>query len=131
MVRSARILVVEDEPAIRNLIVMALTNEGYAVRQAWSGTGAVQQAASERPDLVVLDIMLPGLDGFAVAEELRRHYGPELPIIAMSAASRLLEQAREMGANGYLSKPFDLDELVETVESNLQANHGGNAPRFV
>jgi DNA-binding response OmpR family regulator len=116
----ADILVVDDEPEIVQFIGLALEDEGYAVSTAADGEEAVEAAARQRPDLVVLDMGLPRLDGQGVATELRRLYG-EIPILLITADGRAGEKAARMGAYDYLRKPFELDELVSSIEERLRA----------
>jgi two-component system, OmpR family, lantibiotic biosynthesis response regulator NisR/SpaR len=114
----AGILVVDDEPEIVQFIGDALQDEGYAVATAVDGQEAVELASRRRPDLVVLDMTLPRLDGQAVAAEIRRLYG-DLPILLITADGRAQEKALRVGAYDYLRKPFDLDRLVSSVQERL------------
>jgi len=112
---SATILVVDDDPATRALLVEALAEEGYAVRTAPDGAGALAQVAAGGIGLVLLDLKMPGLDGFAVCRALRaRAATAELPIIVLSVLMDDYSQqaAFAAGANHYLTKPFDLDDLL-------------------
>lgn len=113
---SKRVLVSEDDSDILGLVHAVLEDAGYSVG---STVGAATVAAAEelRPDLILLDYQMPGMDGVAVARGL--HSNPEtsdIPIIVMTAAGRAPIVCREMDANGYLGKPFDIDDLVETVD---------------
>lgn len=120
---SAHILVVDDEPDISALVAYHLAREAYRVRTAASGPEALRAAALERPDLIVLDLMLPGMPGLAVLEELRRR--PEtqdVPVILLTA--RREEQDRiaglKLGADDYVAKPFSPQELVLRVAAVLR-----------
>ena len=111
----ARILVVEDERDISALVAYHLTKEGYRVRTAEGGVEAIESAESERPDLIVLDLMLPGLSGYEVLTELRRR--PDLtdvPVILLTARREEADRVKgfELGADDYLTKPFSPRELV-------------------
>ncbi|HSJ15074.1 MAG TPA: response regulator [Longimicrobiales bacterium] len=119
----ARILVVEDERDIAALVAYHLTKEGYRVRTAEGGNEALEAVAAERPDLVLLDLMLPGFSGYEVLTELRRR--PELaevPVIVLTArkdeADRV--QGLELGADDYVTKPFSPRELVLRVAAVLR-----------
>ena len=114
----AGILVVDDEPEILQFVCNALQDEGFAVRTAADGQQAVEAATQERPDLVVLDMRLPRLDGPGVASELRRLYG-RVPILVMTADGRAEEKAHSVGAFDFLTKPFDLDRLVGLIRGQL------------
>ena len=119
----ARVLVVEDERDIAALVAYHLTREGYRVTTAGSGDEAIQGARAERPDLVVLDLMLPGLSGFEVLQELRRAPGlDDLPVIFLTARREEADRIRglELGADDYITKPFSPQELVLRVGSVLR-----------
>jgi two-component system phosphate regulon response regulator PhoB len=119
----AHILVVDDEPDISALVAYHLARESYRVRTASSGPEAIRATEVERPDLIVLDLMLPGMSGLAVLEELRRR--PEtldIPVILLTA--RREEQDRiaglRLGADDYVSKPFSPQELILRVGAVLR-----------
>jgi two-component system phosphate regulon response regulator PhoB len=119
----ARILVVEDERDIAALVAYHLTKDGYRVRTAEGGTEALEAAASERPDLLVLDLMLPGLSGYDVLSEMRRR--PELaevPVIVLTARRDEADRVKglELGADDYVTKPFSPRELVLRVGAVLR-----------
>jgi two-component system phosphate regulon response regulator PhoB len=120
---TPRILVVEDERDIAALVAYHLTKEGYRVRTAGSGTEAMEGIGNERPDLIVLDLMLPGLSGYEVLTELRRRgETAEVPVVVLTA--RRDEQDRvkglELGADDYITKPFSPRELVLRVAAVLR-----------
>jgi two-component system phosphate regulon response regulator PhoB len=119
----ARILVVEDERDIAALVAYHLTKDGYRVRTTEGGAEALEAAASERPDLLVLDLMLPGLSGYDVLAEMRRR--PELadvPVIVLTARRDEADRVRglELGADDYVTKPFSPRELVLRVGAVLR-----------
>jgi DNA-binding response OmpR family regulator len=116
--RRAPILVVEDDPEIRRLVELVLRDIGYDVSLAADGPAAVRAASADPPRLVLLDYMLPGQDGDAVASELRAC--GDVPILLMSAADDLVQKARQVGAVSRLDKPFDLDELEAAVGRALR-----------
>jgi DNA-binding response OmpR family regulator len=115
----ALILVVEDDPQIRQTIQWALQDEGYHVETAADGEQALQQAARRRPGLLVLDMGLPGLDGAGIADGLRAVYTEPPPILLITADGRAQAKAQRVGAFAHLSKPFELDELVGLVQQGL------------
>jgi two-component system, OmpR family, alkaline phosphatase synthesis response regulator PhoP len=117
-----RILIVEDEAAIRRGVADALRSEGYAVLEAPDGLTGLAMGLREDPDLVILDLMMPGLDGFEVLRRWRDD-GLDTPVIVLTA--RGLEEDRvkglRLGADDYVVKPFGLDELLARVASRLRA----------
>ncbi len=120
---AARILVVEDERDIAALVGYHLTKEGYRVRTAESGREALEEIAAERPDLVVLDLMLPGLSGYEVLTEMRRQPEmAEVPIIVLTARREESDRIKglELGADDYMTKPFSPRELVLRVGAVLR-----------
>jgi len=114
------ILVVDDDPNTRLTIRWALEDAGYAVVTAADGVQGLARAASVRPALVVLDLRLPGVDGRTVAAQLRATDGTPPPILLITADDRAATMARHVGAYAYLSKPFELDDLVATVRLGLE-----------
>ena len=111
---SSKILVVDDEPAIRELIVAVLEDEGYEAIGAGSGSRALELLPDERPDLVLMDIMMPEMDGREALRRMRER--PDLasiPVVMMSAAFAPDRVGQRVAA--FLPKPFDLDHLLETV----------------
>ncbi len=119
-----RILVIEDEPRILEFLRLGLEAEGFTVDAADDGAAGLRLALAEPYELVVLDLLLPRLDGFRLLSELRRAR-PELPVLILSARSDLPTKLRSfgLGANDYLSKPFSFDELVARVRVHLRRGH--------
>ena len=117
-----RILVVEDEPRILAFVARGLEAEGFAVDVAGDGVDALEHARSTRPDFVVLDLLLPRMDGLTVLRELKRER-PDLPVLVLSARSDLPTKLRgfELGANDYLAKPFAFDELIARIRAQLRS----------
>jgi DNA-binding response OmpR family regulator len=120
---SHPILVVEDEPSIASFIAMYLKRAGFAVRVATTGAGAIEQASAEAPSLVVLDLMLPDLDGIDVCRRLRQR--SDVPILMLTARDDDVEKiiGLEVGADDYMTKPFNTGELVARVKSILRRAH--------
>lgn len=119
----SRILVVEDERDIAALVAYHLTKEGYRVRTAEGGNEALEAVAAERPDLVLLDLMLPGFSGYEVLTEMRRRAElQEVPIIVLTARREEADRIKglELGADDYLTKPFSPRELVLRVGAVLR-----------
>jgi two-component system response regulator ResD len=117
---ASTILVVDDEKNIVQLMRMYLGKEGYNVESAYDGAQALEKARTVRPDLVVLDIMMPELDGLAVARELRKT--SNVPIIILTAKGDNVDRivGLELGADDYVVKPFDPRELVARVKAVLR-----------
>jgi CheY-like chemotaxis protein len=110
------ILVVDDDAGVRASLGVILEDFGYRALSAGDGREAIERLADGPPALILLDLMMPRMDGYAFAEELdRRGLRPEVPILVLTADGRAEEKARRVGAEGYLAKPFDLDELLEKV----------------
>ncbi len=119
-VASKRILIVDDESAILQTLRFNLERSGYLVSTAGDGRSAVTLAASERPDLIVMDIMLPVLDGIEACKEIRRSSG--VPIIMLTAKDQEIDKvlALELGADDYVTKPFSLHEFLARVRARLR-----------
>jgi two-component system, OmpR family, response regulator len=118
----ARILVVEDEENLAHLLVGALRLAGFDVQIADTGRGALRAVDAFRPDLVLLDVMLPDLDGFAVHERLRERSSARLPVIFLTARQQVEDRLRGLtgGADDYIGKPFSLEELIARVQAVLR-----------
>ena len=124
-----RILIVDDDPAIRGLLVELLTDEGYQTLQAADGLEAIERARASSPSLVLMDLMLPVLDGAAATRTLKAEASTaRIPIIAMSAGANLRLQADTLPADGVLAKPFDLDELLAEVAIQLRRSSRAEPP---
>lgn len=119
MQSAFHILVVEDDQDVRHTIQWALEDEGYAVLTASDGKQALDRVQGRQPALVLLDMGLPVVDGYGVADGLRANYGDRVPILVITADGRAAEKAHRVGAVGYLHKPFDIDHLLGTVRRVL------------
>jgi two-component system, OmpR family, response regulator len=129
---SARILLVDDEQAVQTLLSYPLRKDGYEVISAHDGQEALQRFAEHRFDLVVLDLMLPLLDGFEVCRQLRSR--SQVPIIMLTAKGDEIDKVvgLEMGADDYITKPFSMREFRSRVKAALRRSRmgGGNAEPF-
>lgn len=118
--RGKRVLIVDDEPNVRETVAINLRREGLDVEFASDGLEAIEKARSSRPDVVVLDIMLPGIDGFQVCRTIRE--GSTVPILLLSARGEEIDRVvgLELGADDFLVKPFAMNELVARVRAMLR-----------
>jgi two-component system OmpR family response regulator len=127
MSEKARILVVDDEPNITELVSMALRYEGFEVDVAADGRSALARAATFRPHLMVLDVMLPDLDGFGVLKRIRAD-GQQVSVVFLTARDATEDKVNglTLGGDDYVTKPFSVEELVARVRAVLRRT--GNGP---
>ena len=129
--RQPRVLVVDDEEHITELVSMALGYNGFEVERVGSGRAALDAVGRRKPDLIVLDVMLPDLDGFEVARRLRQGEGAgtRVPVIFLTARDTTADkvQGLRIGSDDYVTKPFSIEELIERVKAVLR-RAGGGAP---
>ncbi len=118
---GARILVIEDEPTVIEFLRTGLAYEGYEVTIAESGREGLNRALHEDFDLIILDLMLPDMDGFDVCRRLRT-FGKDTPIIMLTARTEVRDRVRglDLGADDYITKPFSFDELVARIRARLR-----------
>jgi len=121
MPSPTRIVVVDDEPAIRELLMASLKFSGFEAHQAASGDAALKLISEVKPNLIVLDVMMPGSDGFTVARTLRAQ-GVNTPIIFLTAKDNTADKVRGLtvGGDDYLTKPFSIEELVARINAILR-----------
>lgn len=126
-----KVLVVDDEQAIRDVLVYNLRKEGYETLEASDGITAVNIALEQKPDLMLLDIMLPKLDGLSVCKRVKNHLN--IPILMLTAKDAEIDKivGLELGADDYITKPFSVRELMARVKANLRKNEMSNVKREV
>ena len=120
---TAAILVVEDDRDLLSLVEMILVDAGYRVRTARDGREALGRVAEEMPSLILLDMRMPGMNGWEFAREFRARHGMAAPIVVVTAAENARARAAEIGAEGWLAKPFDIDDVLRIAE-----RHAGRPP---
>lgn len=121
----SEVLVVDDDPDIRNMLVFALEDAGFKVRKAGDGEAALAALEEHPPDLVVLDLMMPNVDGFGVLRGRRQRglaSSTRFLVLTAKTAERDFVRGWELGADEYLTKPFDPDRLIEMVKDLLRTN---------
>jgi two-component system OmpR family response regulator len=127
-----KVLVVDDEEHITELVALGLGYNGFDVERVSSGRAALAAIAASKPDLIVLDVMLPDLDGFEVARRLRQSEGAgtRVPVIFLTARDTTAEkvQGLRLGSDDYVTKPFSIEELIERVKAVLRRSRGPGGP---
>ena len=124
-----KVLVVDDEQAIIDVLVYNLKKEGYETIEATDGITAVEIALEQKPDLMLLDIMLPKLDGLSVCKRVKNHLN--IPILMLTAKDAEIDKivGLELGADDYITKPFSVRELMARVKANLRKNEVSSIPK--
>ncbi len=127
--RRAKVLIVEDDPNISEIVRLYLEKDGYLVEQAENGSRALNLFDEEPPDLVVLDVMLPGMDGWEVCRSVRQR--GRIPVIMLTAKGETFDKVLglELGADDYIVKPFDPRELMARVKAVLRRSASGSSER--
>ncbi|PTL85681.1 response regulator [Vitiosangium sp. GDMCC 1.1324] len=123
---GAHILVVDDDPDLREVVTLMLEAAGYRVRQAENGQIALERIKEELPGLILLDMKMPVMDGWSFAAEFHARYAHRVPIVVITAAEDARHRAREVEAEGWIGKPFELDELGTAVLRHLTSGEGGS-----
>jgi CheY-like chemotaxis protein len=113
------ILIVDDDPDLLRVIELALNQTGHHLRFAEDGKEALERVQEKMPDVILLDMRMPVMSGWEFAREFRNHHGRAAPIVVMTAAEDSEIRAKEIGADAYLGKPFDLSHLHEVIEDAL------------
>ena len=121
MEQKKRVLIVEDEKSIVDILRFNLEKEGYAALTAYDGEAGLDQALKENPDLILLDVMLPKMNGFDVCR-IRREKGSSVPVIILTAREEETDKVLglEIGADDYITKPFSMRELMARVKANIR-----------
>ena len=132
MTQQQSILVVDDEPGLRKLLNLLFSNAGYVVREASNGAECLNQIAIAPPDLVVLDVMMPEMDGRDVCQRIRQDANM-VPVLMLTARtqSRDVVMGLDCGADDYMLKPFDMDELLARVRALLRRSNVAQSVRVV
>jgi len=125
---TGRILLVEDDPGIRKFLRVALEAQGFVLEEEASGKSGIARAATAQPDLVVLDLGLPDMDGKAVIERIREWSNVPILILSVRQAEEEKVAALDAGANDYVVKPFGIAELMARIRALLRLNAFGVAP---
>jgi DNA-binding response OmpR family regulator len=130
-VRSKTVLIAEDDDAVAEIVTTALEKEGFRTQRAADGIAAINAILETRPDLVLLDLALPRLDGYNICRMIRKADAVhQTPIVVISGRATLEDRLRafEFGADDYLTKPFELDELLARVEAVLMRSRQSERP---
>lgn len=120
---QSRILIVEDEESLLKLESILLSTRGYKVTGVSDGLAALREIEQNRPDLILLDIMMPGIDGFEVCRRVKENPDTRsIPVVMLTAKKSFADQTRgvEVGADAYLTKPFKSGKIIEIIEGLLQ-----------
>ena len=122
MIHMAKILIVDDDTHIRELIQVILSKEGISIVEAADGKAALSILDSDKIDLIILDIMMPNMDGWSFCQEVRKYYSDTLPILMLTAKGETAQKVKGLGlgADDYMVKPFAADELVARVKALLR-----------
>ena len=124
------ILIVEDEPEVRELLREVLVEDGYEVSAARDGAEAIALLRRQRPDAIVLDLMMSGIDGWDFLTLYRQLPGPKSPVIVVTAAARGgVERAHDRGADAVVTKPFSVDRLLNLVATQVRQREDGRTVR--
>ncbi len=124
----SHVLLVDDEEALRNSLTYALIKEGYTVTTAADGHSALKQFHKQVPDVILLDLMLPGIDGMEMCWRIRAF--SDIPILMLTAKDQDIDKVRglEAGADDYITKPFNTRELMARIKSALRRHAGSKSP---
>jgi len=116
------VLVVDDDVDLLEMLELLLEGAGYRVVTAGEGREALQKVAQEMPGMILLDMKMPGMNGWQFAHEFRAKYDHCAPIVVLTAAEDARRRAEEIGAEGYLGKPFDIDDVIRIVGRHVRHN---------
>ena len=118
------VLVVDDDDDLRTMVAFVLETAGYELRLATDGLDALEQLQAGLPDLILLDMRMPRMDGWEFGRRVRAMHGHRIPVVVMTAAEHAEKRAQEIDADDFVSKPFDVDHLLRVVARHL----GGARP---
>ena len=121
------VLIVDDDPDMVTIIRIMLDDAGYQVRSARNGKEALESVATKMPAVVLLDILMPVMDGWQCARELRARYGRRVPIVVVTAAEHAGARAAQVGGDDVLAKPFEMAELLRIVARYVPGKGSGSA----
>jgi CheY-like chemotaxis protein len=117
------VFVVDDDEDLRMMVALVLQTEGYIVREASDGVEALEELRRGLPDLILLDMRMPRMDGWEFGRRVRDMHGHKIPIVVMTAAEHAEKRASEVDADDFVAKPFDIDKVLRIVSRHV-ANHG-------
>jgi DNA-binding response OmpR family regulator len=120
MARAKTVLVIDDDRDLLDLVSFALEDEGYKVETAANGREGLEKVRREMPDLILLDMKMPLMDGWQFAQEFHARFDEKAPIVVLTAAENARKRAAEIGAQGWIGKPFDLDDLSRVVATHIR-----------
>lgn len=123
----SEVLVVDDDPDLVEVMLLVLRGAGYAVRSAANGKQALEVVKAGKPALILLDMLMPVMDGWQFARELRAGWGREVPVVVVTAADHARARSDEIAADEVLPKPFDVDELLRVVARHCPEPSAGHA----
>ena len=112
---ASDVLVVDDDPDLMEIVRIMVMSSGYEVRCARNGREAIERVEEKKPAVVLLDMLMPVMDGWQCARELRQRYGHDVPIVVVTAAEHVRARADEVGVDEVLPKPFEMDDLLRVV----------------
>lgn len=114
------VLVIDDDRDLLDLVSFVLETEGYQVETAADGQEALDRLAQNLPDLILLDMKMPVMDGWEFAQQFHAQYDDQVPIVVLTAADNARRRANEVGAQGWIGKPFELDTLLKMVDEHIR-----------
>jgi len=120
--RHKPVLIVEDDPDLLDMMEIVLESADYPVRKALNGKEALEATREQMPGLILLDMKMPVMDGWEFAQRFKREFDGAAPIVVVTAAADAKMRAEEIGAQGYLAKPFEIDDLIHCVNKHYRAN---------
>jgi len=120
--RHKPVLIVEDDPDLLDMMEIVLDSADYPVRKALNGKEALEATREQMPGLILLDMKMPVMDGWEFAQRFKREFDGAAPIVVVTAAADAKMRAEEIGAQGYLAKPFEIDDLIRCVNKHYRMN---------